>query len=139
MPDTVRRVDYYAATIAHRAGQGAKVMDAFEDAGVNFLAIHAFPAGAGKAQVDFFPEDWKAFERAAKEAGIQVGRKKTAFLVQGRDRVGAVAELLGKLGHAKVNVTALDAVSTGGKFGALLWVKPDKVDAAARALGAKKK
>lgn len=137
MPDTVRRVDYYAATLPHRAGQGARIMAAFEDAKVNFLAIHAFPEGGGKAQIDFFPEDSKAFERAVKEAGIEVGRKKTAFLIQGRDRVGAVAEILGKVGDAKVNVTALDAVSTGGEFGALLWVKPDKVDAAAKALGAK--
>lgn len=137
MADEVRRADYYVATIPHRAGQGAKILKAFQDAKVNFRALHAFPEG-GKAQIDFFPEDSKAFERAAKEAGIEVSRKKTAFLVQGRDRVGAVAELLGKLGDARVNVTALDAVSTGGKFGALLWVKPDKVDAAAKALGAQR-
>lgn len=137
MPDTVRKVDYYVATIPHRAGQGAKVLNAFRDAKVNFRAIHAFPEG-NRAQIDFFPENSKAFEKAAKEAGIEVSRKKTAFLVQGRDRVGAVAEILGKLGDAGVNVTALDAVSAGGKFGALLWVKPDKVDAAAKALGAKR-
>lgn len=65
LPDTVRKVDDYAATIPHRAGQGAKVLKAFQD--------------------------------------------------------------------ATVNVTALDAVSADGKFGALLWVKPDKVDAAGKA------
>lgn len=138
MPDEVRRVDYYVATVSHRAGQGARILKTFQNAKVNFLAVHAFPEGR-KAQIDFFPENSKAFEKAAKEVGIQVSRKKTAFLVQGRDRVGAVAEILGKLGHAKVNVTAIDAVSTGGKFGALVWVKPDKVNKAARALGAKRR
>lgn len=135
MPDTVRRVDYYYATVPHRAGEGARILDAFRDAGVNFLAVHAFPEG-GEAQIDLFPEDPAAFERAAEQAGIEVSPRKTGFLVRGRDRVGAVAEILGKLGEAGVNVTALDAVTADGGFGALLWVEPDRVEEAARALGA---
>ena len=137
MPDTVQRVDYYVASIPHRAGEGARILNAFRDAGVNFLALHAFPRD-GNAQVDFFPQDSNAFEGAAKEAGIELERRKTAFLVQGSDRVGAIAEILGKLGDADVNVTALDAVSADGRFGALLWVSPEKVDAAAEALGTTK-
>ncbi|MFQ5891000.1 MAG: hypothetical protein ACE5JR_13295 [Gemmatimonadota bacterium] len=138
MPNTVRRVDYYYCTVPNRAGRGAQVLNAFKDARVNFLAVHAFPDRA-QAQIDFFPEKPKAFLKAAKEAGIKVSPRRTAFLVQGRDRVGVVAEVLEKLGNAKVNVTALDAVSTGGKFGALLWVKRQNVNKAARVLGAKRK
>lgn len=137
MPDTVKRVDYYYATVLNRAGQGARVLNAFKDAKVNFHAVHAFPDG-NQAQIDFFPEKPQAFLKAAQEAGIKVSPRRTAFLIQGRDRVGAVAEILQKLGDAKVNVVALDAVSTGGKFGALLWVKRPNLNKAARALGAKR-
>lgn len=135
MSDTIRRVDYYYATVPHRAGQGAAILNAFKDANVNFLALHAFPE-EGAAQLDFFPQDSAAFEVAAKEAGIEVSPRKTAFLVQGRDRVGAIAGILGRLGDAGVNVTALDAVTADGGFGALLWVDSEKVETAAKALGA---
>ena len=135
MPDTVRKVDYYYTTVPQRAGQGARVLHAFRDAGVNFLAIHAFPI-AGKAQIDFFPEDSRAFLKAAEKAGVKVGPTRTAFLVEGNDRVGAMAGLLEKLGDSKINVTAMDAVATGGRFAAVLWVRRDNVNRAARALGA---
>jgi hypothetical protein len=39
--------------------------------------------------------------------------------------------------RAKINVTAVDAVTAGaGRFGAILWVKQSDVNRAARALGA---
>jgi hypothetical protein len=50
--------------------------------------------------------------------------------------VGACADFLGKLAAAKVNVTAVDAVSAGaGRYGAIFWVKPRDVSRAAKALG----
>jgi predicted amino acid-binding ACT domain protein len=62
---------------------------------------------------------------------------KRGFLVQGDDRVGAVADLLGRLGAAKVNVTAIDAVTvTDGRYGAIFWVAPKDVKKAAALLGA---
>ncbi len=137
MSDTVRRVDYYHTSVTNRAGQGVRVLRAFQDARVDFLAIHAFPEGR-TSQIDFFPRDSRAFLRAAKAAGIKLSPRRTAFLIQGRDRLGAIAEVLQKLGDAKVNVTALDAVSTGGKYGALVWVRHPNVNKAARALGARK-
>lgn len=88
--------------------------------------------------MDFIPEDGAAFKKAAKKAGLKFSRKKTGFLIQGKDKVGAIADILSKLADAKINVTALNAVSTGkGRFGAILWVKPESVRRAAKALGAK--
>ena len=56
--------------------------------------------------------------------------------IRGDDRVGVLAEVLTKLGTAKVNVTALDAVCSGmGRYGTLLWVKPKDLKKAAAALG----
>jgi predicted amino acid-binding ACT domain protein len=44
------------------------------------------------------------------------------FLVQGDDRVGAVSDLVGALATAKINITAFDAVSMHGRYGAIFWV-----------------
>lgn len=137
MADRVRRVDYYYATVPHRAGQGGRLLGTFKDAGVNFLAIHAFPQGA-KAQLDFFPEDSRAFLRAARKAGVKVSPRRAAFLIEGPDRVGALARVLDKLGDAGINVTALDAIASRGRFGALVWVRRDNVSRATRVLGAKR-
>jgi hypothetical protein len=82
------------------------------------------------------PADEKALQAAAKKANLKLSERKTVFLVEGDDKPGAIAELLQKLGAAGANVTALDAVKAGSKYGALVWVKAADVDKAAKALGA---
>ena len=46
------------------------------------------------------------------------------------------AETFRKLASAGVNVTAANGCSLRDQFGLIFWVKPDKVEAAAKALGA---
>jgi len=59
-----------------------------------------------------------------------------AAIVEGDDRVGAIAGVLAKLAAAKVNVTAVDAVCGGmGRYGAILWVKSKDLKKAAAVLG----
>jgi predicted amino acid-binding ACT domain protein len=68
---------------------------------------------------------------------LKIKPKKSVFLVSGEDRPGAVAEIMGRLAAAKINVTAIDAVcAEAGRYGAILWVKPPDVARAAKALGA---
>jgi hypothetical protein len=119
MPDRIRRVPYFYVMAPDKAGEGARALRALRDAGVNLLAFSGFPEGR-RSQLDFVPEDPAAFRAAAKKAGWKVTGPKTAFLVEGEDRPGAAAEILGKLADAKVNVTATDAVCAGGgRFGVL--------------------
>jgi hypothetical protein len=137
MRDKLRKVDYFYTDIPNTPGQAAKIMAGLADAGVNLLAFSGFPDGR-RAQLDLVPEDSAKLKRAAKTMGLKLSAKKTGFLLTGDDRVGAVTALLGKLAGAKINVTAIDAVATGdGRFGALFWVKADKVAKAAKLLGAK--
>jgi hypothetical protein len=136
MGDTIRKVDYYYVTVPNTAGQGAKILAALAAEGANLLAFTGFPSGR-KAQLDFIPEDAAQFQKAARTLKLALSRKKTGFLLQGEDRVGALSGALGKLAEAKISVTAVDAVASGdGKYGALLWVKPENVNKAARLLGA---
>jgi len=136
MSDIIRKVDYFYIKAANKPGEGARVLRALREEGINLLAFSGFPQGQ-KAQIDFIPEDPVAFQAAAKRAGLKLSVTKNGFLVQGEDRPGAVAEIMGKLSDAKINVTAIDAVSSGGgRYGAILWVKPKDVKKAAQALGA---
>ncbi len=135
MADMIRKVSYYYTTAPDKAGEGARLLRVLKDARVNLLAFHGFPS-ARKSQLDVVPADGTALTAAAQAAKIKLSKPKTAFLIDGDDRVGALVDTMGKLGAAKINVTAVTAVSAGmGRYGAILWVKPRDVNKAAATLG----
>src|SRR3989449_4467330 len=136
MPDTIRQADYYYTMVPDKPGEGAKVLGLLRAAGVNLLAFSAFPS-ARKAQADFVPADAAAFVAAAKQAKIKLKGPKKCFLIEGDDRVGALYQTMTRLGDAKINVTAVDAVTSGmGRWAAILWVKQRDLKKAAQILGA---
>ena len=136
MAETIRKVDYFYAEVPNKPGEGARILAAVRDAGVNLLAFSGFPSGR-RSQIDFVAESPDPLKAAARKAGLKLSAKKTGFLVQGEDRPGAVGDIMGKLAAAGINVTAIDAVCAGeGRYGAILWVKPHDVRKAAQALGA---
>jgi hypothetical protein len=136
MAEMIRKVQYFYVMAPDRPGEGARALETLREAGVNLLAFSGFPVGK-RAQLDFVPENPAAFRAAATRAKWTVVGPKTGFVVDGDDRPGVVAGILGRLAAAKVNVTATDAVCAGaGRFGAILWVKPRDVARAAKVLGA---
>ncbi len=136
MAESVRKVQYFYITVPEKPGEGARALQVLRNAGVNLLAFSGFPAGK-RAQLDFVPENPAAFRAAAKQAKWKVTGPKAGFLIEGDDRTGVMGDLLGKLADAKINVTASDAViAGGGRFGAIVWVKPRDVARAAKTLGA---
>jgi len=138
MPDTVKRVQYFYTGVPDKLGEEAKLLNTLKEAGVNLLTYSGFPKGR-RVQIDFIPAYVAAFRAAARKVKLILVGPKTGFLIQGEDRLGAVAELIAKLAAAKINVTACDAVAAGeGRYGAILWVKPQDVQKAAKVLGAGK-
>jgi hypothetical protein len=137
MADIVKKVAYFAMDVPNRPGEGARVLGALAEAGVNLLAFTGFPSGR-KAQLDVVPEDVAIFRKALKATKMKTRPQKFGFLVQGKDQKGAVAVLLKTLAEKKINVTAVDAVSAGaGRYAAILWVEPGDVNKTAKALGSR--
>jgi prephenate dehydratase len=133
----IRKVDYFYTKITDRPGTGGKALKALKKHKVGLLALTAFPT-VGGTQMDFVPDDSRRFLAAVKALGWNVSQKKSGFLVQGKDKTGALIGVMSKLGKSGINVTAITAV-TGGKrrFGALFWVKAANLAKAARVLGAR--
>ena len=132
----VRKVDYFVMQAKHRPGEGARLLKALKKHDVGLLAFSAFPHGGG-AQVDFIPEDTRDFLSAVKALDWEVSPRKIGFLAQGKDKTGALASLLAKLGKAGINVIALDGVSAGkNRYAAIFWVAPADVARAAKLLDA---
>ena len=134
---SVRKASYYSMKVPQRAGSGAQLLAALKAAKVNLLAFTGFPEGGG-AQVDFVPQDNAKFVQAARKAKLRISARKTVFLAQGEDRVGALTRVLGKLASARINVVAVNAVTAGRRrYGMMFWVKPKDVAKASRLLRAR--
>ena len=69
MAESIRKGDLFSIDIANKAGEGAKVLGALRDAGVNLLAVWGYPTKAKKARIDLVAADKAALNKAAKKAG----------------------------------------------------------------------
>ena len=137
MAEVVRQIDYYYVTVRNEAGAGFEVLSALKDRGVNLLAYLGFPRTSEQSQIDLVPENADGLKRAAGQSGLTLIGPKRAFLIQGDDRTGVVADLTRRLANTKINITAAAATSAGaGRYGMILWVAPADYDRAAKVLGA---
>jgi hypothetical protein len=138
MADRVRKVSYCHVSVPNRAGQGAKMLGALQEAGVNLVAYTGFPSKAGKSQLDFVTDDMAGLRRVARKGDWRLSKTKRGFLVQGDDKLGAAHRLFERLAGEKVNVVAAEAVAAGkGRYGMMLWVNPKSYARAAKVLKAK--
>ena len=134
MADVIRTAQYFKVQIGDKPGTLAGALAPLHEAGVNLLAVHAFPRSR-RTQVDVVPEDPTAFKNIAKIHKLKVQGPKMCLLMDGEDRPGAMADLTDRLGSAKINMTAVTGLCAGqGRFGAILWVNPRDVKKAAKVL-----
>lgn len=138
MTATIRPIDYFAMTVPDEAGEGHRILAGLAREGVNLLAVSGFPVEEGRSQIDVVPERPEEFRAAAERLQLQPREPKKAFLVQGDDdRVGAVAEVVGKLATEKIPIIAAQALSAGeGRWAMILWVPPARWEEARQAFGA---
>lgn len=136
MPEMVRIVDYFYTCVDDKPGEGYRLLARMKRRDVNFLAFSAFPSGPGQVQLNFIPEKQGELQRVAVELQIQMMGPKKAFLLQGEDRIGALADVFHKFYEADINIHAANCVAGNrGDFGMVIWVSPLDYAAAAEALG----
>lgn len=135
MADLIRTAQYFKVQIADKPGTLAGALTPLRNAGLNLLAVHAFPRSR-RTQVDVVPENLATFKDVAKAHKLKVQGPKTCLLVDGDDRPGALEDLVDRLGSAKINMIAVTGLAAGqGRYGAILWVKPGDVKKAAKVFG----
>jgi hypothetical protein len=136
MAEEIRVVEHYSASILNKVGEGARILTALRDAGVNLIAFWGYKHGEGRAQLEFIPEDSATFVSAAKQAKLRL-RKSTALYIHGADRPGAIADILAKLAKASINVAAVQGVcGGGGSYGTIVFLPEAAARKAARVLAA---
>jgi hypothetical protein len=136
MPFSVRRAEYFCATVRDQPGGASKLLSELAGRGVNLLAFTAVPVGPMHTQLTLFPEDATSIAVAAEKTDLVLDGPHPALLVQGDDELGALASIHARLHDANVNVYTATGVADGrGSFGYVVYVRPEKIDAAAAALG----
>lgn len=136
MAYTIRRADYFYATIRDELGAAYRVLAQLADLGVNLLAFTAVPSGPDLAQFALFPEDPNRLAAEASAARLPLDGPHHAFLVQGDDELGALASVHEQLFRSGVDVYASSGVTDGrGAFGYVVYVREDQFERACEALG----
>jgi len=137
MAHNIRRVDYFYTTVRGKPGQAYDLLAELSAGDVNLLAFNAVPMGPEAAQLTIFPESVEPLVTLAERTGLVLDGPHHALLVQGDDRLGALAEVHTRLRQANVNVFASSGVTDGkGSYGYILYVQREEIDRAASALGA---
>ena len=131
----IRRVDYFYSTVKDQPGEAYKLLSLLSSLGINLLAITAVPFGPMNTQLTIFPDDAGKLRNEAQKAGLKLDGPQPAFLVQGDDELGALAEVHMKLYEANVNIYASSGVADGkGSYGYVIYVRPDDYARAVAAL-----
>ncbi|MFV2071351.1 MAG: hypothetical protein ACC742_01680 [Thermoanaerobaculales bacterium] len=131
-----RRIEYFYTMVKDRPGEAYRLLSELSESGVNLLAFNTIPMGPNHTQVVLFPEDITSLAEAAEESSLALTGPEHAFLIQGDDRLGALAEVHRALADAGVNVFTSGGVTDGrGGFGYLVYVRPEEYEQAAAALG----
>jgi hypothetical protein len=136
MKPKIRRVDYFYVSVKDEPGQALEVLTQMADQGVNMLAFAAVPTGPHTTQMTLFPEDSLQLQSVAKRSGMTLIGPQGAFLVQGSDEIGALVGIHEDLYRAGINIYSSTCV-TDGKccYGYIIYVRPEKYEEAAAALG----
>ena len=133
----IRKVDYFYTTIAERPGGACGLLRQLAEAEVNLLAFNAVPIGPENTQLVLFPERVDLLLRVAEKEGFSLTGPQSAFLIQGDDRLGVLAEIHQRLCDSNVSVFASSGVTDGrGGYGYIVYVKPEDYETAETVLEA---
>ncbi len=136
MAASVRRVQYFYATVRGEPDDAFEVLTHLAGKGVNLLALNTMPLGPDAMQLTLFPEDAARMQDAARAVGLALEGPHAALLVQGEDELGVVAKLHSQLHRGGVQVYASSAVTDGrGFYGTVLYMRPQDSEKAMSVLG----
>lgn len=131
-----QRATYFKANLEDKPGALLTVLKELKSKNLGLSGLWGYSTSEGKAELYVVTKNPDKIRNAWKASGF-LAEEGTGFWVKGTDKTGALLGTLEGLADSGVNIIAIDAVAVGGKFGSFVWVKPEDVERAARALGAK--
>jgi hypothetical protein len=134
---TVRNAEYFYIRIEDSQAKAYELLAQMASAEVSLLAFSAVPYGPNHMELTIFPDRSQIFVELARKLGWETAGPQHAFLVQGDDNLGALADIQRMLIEAAVEIYASSGVTDGsGHFGYVIYFKEEDHARAARALEA---
>jgi hypothetical protein len=131
----VRTVEYFYTRVEDRPGRAYELLEKLASKEINLLAFSAVPFGKGAVELTLFPDSTAKLMAVAKEYNWTISGPQHAFLIQGDDHLGAVADIHRHLRDVNVNIYASTGVTDGhGHYGYIIYVKEADFNVAANAL-----
>jgi hypothetical protein len=132
---SVRTLEYFYIRVEDEPGRAYELLAKLASEEVNLLAFSAVPYGTNRVELTIFPATSSSLLRAAEKFGLTLSGPQHACLIQGDDRLGALAEIQKKLIDAGVSIYASSGITDGGgHFGYVIYFKEGDSEAAAHAL-----
>ena len=134
MERIVERVDVWAAGIKDKPGALAGKLSALAEAGadLDFIVSRRCADKPGEGVVFVSPLRGDEEVQAAGEVGFAAANSLHAVRVEGENRPGGGAKLLGKLGKAGLNVRGFSAAAIGKRY--IAYIALDTAEDAAKAM-----
>jgi len=133
MAQKASRVTALEVTVEDRPGMLAKVMTEARDAGLEFRSVVAWTE-QGKGVICGVPMDLQQALSVATGAPYQVQQVEMIW-VEGDDERGALVGVAERIAAAGISIEAMHVSAVAGKFAGTIFLKPEDMDQAAKALG----
>jgi hypothetical protein len=132
---SVRTVEYFYTRVRDEPGKAYEMLARLASEEINLLAFSAVPFGPNHVELTIFPDRSESLLELGKRLGWTLTGPQHACLVQGDDRLGALADIQKRLLDAGVEIYASTGI-TGleGHYGYLIYVKEEDHRKAAKAL-----
>jgi hypothetical protein len=135
MPLTVRVAEYFYLKVKSDPCTAYEILAALATVEINILAFSAIPFGSEQMELTLFPDSTPNLLNVAGRLGLNLSGPQHAVLIQGDDRLGALAEIHRKLLTAGIRAYASSGVTDGmGRYGYVIYLKEGDHETAARVL-----
>ncbi len=132
----VRNAEYFYVRIENTRESAYELLAQLASKGQP-ACLQRLAFGPNYVELTIFPDRSDTFIQLAKKLGWVVAGPQHAFLIQGDDRLGALADIQRMLLEGDVEIYASSGVTDGsGRFGYVIYFKEEDHERAARALGA---
>ncbi|MCI5066086.1 hypothetical protein MRY87_10210 [bacterium] len=120
----ISSVTYFTIYLDDRSGQLASISASLLENDVSLRGIWGFGTSFGSAQVMCVPVDGSQFQNVARNKRWNI-KEGSCFYLSGKDKTGALVDVLNKIAEKDIFIIGLDALAVEGQFGCYLWASDE--------------
>lgn len=130
----IQRERYFSIHSDNRPGELARITSILMESNVTCSGIWGFTTGGNKAEVIVVPQNASLFKETARSNGWDC-TEGVCFHLEGKDKTGALVDILDRIASDGINMRAMDAIAVEGRFGCYIWVNENDLEHLAQVLG----